>query len=135
MSSAQTEEDDHGCSCCDHSQPEQPQQPQQQYKDGSDAVIRDVVRIIELTSATHYNDLIATVHGLPSKKTKYRFLLKLSNGKKLLVKPENFVIGVKEKPDPVAVANLADFMRSASMNSNKTHTKQRVDGSLDIFNN
>ena len=130
MSEAQTEEDEHGCSCCDHSQSES----SPQIKDVSDAVIGNVVRIFGLKTVK-YNDLIATVHGLPSEKTNYRFALKLHDGKKISVKPENFVVGVKEKPDPVAVANLADFMRSASMNSNKTHTKQRVDGSLDIFNN
>ena len=130
MSSAQTEEDDHGCSCCDHSQPE----PCPPFKDGSDAVIGNVVRIFGLEAAKKYNDLIATVHGLPSERTNYRFALKLHDGKKILVKPANFVVGIKEKPDPVAVARLADFMRSASANSNKTQTKQRVDGSLDIFN-
>jgi hypothetical protein len=130
MSSAQTEEDDHGCSCCDHSQPES----SPQIKDVSDAVIGNVVKIFGLNN-TKYNDLTATVIMLPSDTTNDRFALKLNDGKKILVKPENFVVGIKEKPDPVAVANLADFMRSASMNSNKTHTKQRVDGSLDIFNN
>ena len=130
MSDAQIEEDEHGCSCCDHSQSES----SPQFKDGSDAVIGNVVKIFGLKT-TKYNDLIATVYGLPSEMTNYRFALKLNDGKKILVKPANFVVGIKEKPDPVAVANLADFMRSASMNSNKTHTKQRVDGSLDIFNN
>jgi len=130
MSSAQTEEEDHGCSCCDHSQSES----SPQIKDVSDAVIGNVVKIFGLKT-TKYNDLTATVIMLPSETTNYRFALELNNKKIILVKPENFVVGIKEKPDPVAVANLADFMRSASMNSNKTHTKQRVDGSLDIFNN
>ena len=131
MSSAQTEEDDHGCSCCDHSQSES----SPPFKDGSDAVIGNVVKIFGLKN-TKYNDLIANVCELPSERTNYRFALKLNNGKKILVKPANFVVGIKEKPDPVAVTRLADFMRSASAsaNSNKTQTKQRVDGSLDIFN-
>ena len=130
MSSSQTEEDNHKCSCCDYSQPVSCPP----FKDGSDAVIGNEVKIFGLKTEK-YNDLIATVYGLPSEKTNYRFALKLHNGKKILVKPANFVVGVKEKPDPVAVARLADFMRSASANSNKTQTKQRVDGSLDNFNN
>ena len=43
-------------------------------------------------------------------------------------------LSLKEKPDPVAVARHADFMRSASANG-KTQTKKRVDDSLDIINN
>ena len=129
MSDAQIEEDEHGCSCCDHSQSES----SPPFKDGSDAVIGNVVKIFGLKT-TKYNDLIATVYGLPSERTNYRFALKLNNGKKILVKPANFEVGIKEKPDPVAVARLVDFMRSASANSSKTQTKQRVDGSLDIFN-